>query len=233
VASLYQIPAFDEKAERIRATVRKQSFDGEFFVDNAVRKNGKLEVTRNRSEVCQYFAFFFGAADPKQHAKLHASLLDQFGPKRMAAKKFVEVHPANSFVGNVLRMELLSAAGRSQQILDEQVEYLSYMVDRTGTLWENDGAYASCNHGFASHAVHTLYRDVLGLRKVDTVRKQVAVRIADVKLDWCRGEMPTPQGTVRLHWWRENGKVLYRLAIPEGYQVEIVNATGHELVSQP
>ena len=25
------------------------------------------------------------------------------------------------------------------------------MAQKTGTLWENDGDYASCNHGFASH----------------------------------------------------------------------------------
>jgi alpha-L-rhamnosidase len=49
-------------AEKIRAVIRKQSFDGEFFVDNAVRRDGKLQVTRNRSEVCQYFAFCFHVA---------------------------------------------------------------------------------------------------------------------------------------------------------------------------
>ena len=82
-----------------------------------------------------------------------------------------EVHMANSFIGNMLRIELLSRAGHNQQILDESIAYLSYMADRTGTLWENTGAYASCNHGFASHIVHTLYRDVLGLYRVDTVNK--------------------------------------------------------------
>src|SRR3970282_1385821 len=48
---------------KVRETIRKQSFDGRFFVDNAVRRDGRLQVTRNRSEVCQYFAFFFGVAD--------------------------------------------------------------------------------------------------------------------------------------------------------------------------
>ena len=35
------------------------------------------------------------------------------------------------------------------------------MADLTGTLWENDGAYASCNHGFASHVIY--WMDKLGL----------------------------------------------------------------------
>ena len=230
---LYQLPELQQKADRIRAVVRKQSFDGEFFVDNAVRRNGKLEVTRNRSEVCQYFAFFFGVADRDRDAKLWATLRDDFGPTRVARKKFVEIHPANSFVGNVLRLELLSQAGCSQQIIDESVDYLLYMADRTGTLWENVLACASCNHGFQSHAVHLLYRDVLGIRKVDTVKKEVAIRIPNVKLDWCKGDMPTPDGGVRLEWWREGELIGYRVSLPEGYRVKVENASGRELLPRP
>ena len=37
------MPELTAKADKIRETIRKQSFDGEFFVDNAVRKDGKLE----------------------------------------------------------------------------------------------------------------------------------------------------------------------------------------------
>lgn len=58
------------KAENIRSVIRKQSFDGEFFVDNAMRKDGRLDVTRNRSEVCQYFAFYFGIADKENYPGL-------------------------------------------------------------------------------------------------------------------------------------------------------------------
>ncbi len=57
MARLYDEPALATKAEKIRDVIRKQSFDGEFFVDNALRRDGQLQVTRNRSEVCQYFAF--------------------------------------------------------------------------------------------------------------------------------------------------------------------------------
>ena len=31
--------------------------------------------------------------------------------------------------------------------------FFGYMEEKTGTLWENDGDYASCNHGFSSHVV--------------------------------------------------------------------------------
>ena len=169
---MYGNADFATKAETIRNVIRHQSFDGQFFVDNAVRKDGKLEVTRNRSEVCQYFAFFFGVASPKTHGQLWKRLRDQFGPDRKETKAFPEVHMANSFIGNMLRMELLSRAGRGQQILDESVAYLLYMAERTGTLWENVGPSASCDHGFASHIVHTLYRDILGVYQIDPPAKR-------------------------------------------------------------
>lgn len=229
---LYGIPDLGAKAERIRATVRKQSFDGQFFVDNAVRRDGKLQVTRNRSEVCQYFAFFFDVANTKDHAELWCKLRDEFGPSRKDTKGYPEIHLANSFIGNVLRLELLSRAGRSQQILDESIAYLLYMVERTGTLWENVGATASCNHGFASHAVHTLYRDVLGVCRVDSQRKTVALRFGDAKLDWCEGAIPTPDGLIQLRWWKEGEELCYRLAVPQGYQVTIENLSGRRLAKK-
>ncbi len=163
---IYGVPELTAKAERIRETIRRQSFDGQFFVDNGLRRDGKLQVTQNHSEVCQYFAFFFDVASPQSHAELWNTLCQRFGPDRAETKAFPEVHVANSFVGNMLRMELLSRGGRNQQILDELIAYLSYMAERTGTLWENVGDYASCNHGFASHIVHTLYRDVLGVYRI-------------------------------------------------------------------
>jgi alpha-L-rhamnosidase len=221
---LYGLEELVIKADKIRATVRRQSFDGQFFVDNALRRNGKLEVTRNRSEVCQYFAFFFNVANRKDHAELWRKLRDEFGPQRKETKAHPEIHFANSFIGNVLRMELLSQAGRGQQILDESIAYLLYMVERTGTLWENDGAYASCNHGFASHIVHTLYRDVLGIYQVDPLRKTVTLRFSDVKLDWCEGSLPTPDGEIHLRWWKDGGAVRHRLSVPAGWRGRMQNA---------
>jgi alpha-L-rhamnosidase len=221
---LYDQPGLLADADRLRATIRKQSFDGEFFVDNAVRKSGQLQVTRNRSEVCQYFAFFFRVATPGSHPQLWQTLVRDFGPQRKQTKAFPQVHPANAFIGNVLRLELLSRAGLTRQLLDESVAYQLYMADRTGTLWENDGAYASCNHGFASHGgVRVLYRDVLGLASVDTVRKAVQLRFTDIDLARCEGSMPTPHGPVELTWRREGDSLRYRLRLPAGYTAKVDN----------
>ena len=218
---LYKNDAWIKKAEAIRAKIIEQSFDGEFFVDNALRKeDGTLEVTRNRTEVCQYFAFFFKTATPQSHPELWAKLLDQFGPHRLEKGLFPEIHKANSFVGNVLRLELISWAGRPDQLLEESVAYNEYMADRTGTLWENDGPYASCNHGFASHICHVLYRDILGLAEVDVLNKAVKVHIHRQALESARGVMPVPGGEIKLAWKRENDRISYDLDVPQGWAVE-------------
>ncbi len=229
-ARLYELPALAQKAARLRATILKQSFDGEFFVDNAKRVDGKLQVTRNRTEVCQYFAFFFEFATPQSQPKLWDVLTKDFGPQRKQTKKFPEVHPANAFIGNQLRFELLSRAGLAPQILDEALGYWLFMADRTGTLWEHDSPQASCNHGFASHAAHVFLRDVLGLYQVDAFRKQIQLRLGDLPLEWCEGAVPTPSGAIHMRWWKEGTKLCYSLQAPETYQVTVVNLSGKELV---
>jgi alpha-L-rhamnosidase len=107
------------------------------------------------------------------------------------------------------------------------------MAERTGTLWEHDGAYASCNHGFASHAVHVLYRDVLGLAQVDIPRKSVTLRFADLRLDWCEGSLPTRDGRLSLRWWKTGEKLHYQVALPAGYRLTVQNQSPWELVSLP
>ena len=190
-------------------------------------------MTTNRTEVCQYFAFYFDVATPTTYPELWRLLRDDFGPDRKQTKAYQEVGFANSLVGNMLRFELLSQNGCCQQILDESSAYLLYMADRTGTLWENDEPHASCNHGFASHIVHTLYRDVLGVTRIDSQRKRVKLRFGALRLGQCRGTLPTADGPVSLEWQQQENQIHYRLHVPTDYQVEVENLSGKRLVARP
>lgn len=223
-------PALAAKAERIRDVVRRQSFDGTFFVDNAVRRDGALAVTANRSEVCQEMAFFFGVATPQSHPALWRTLVEDFGPRRKATGSHPDVHPANAFIGHLLRFELLSREARAEQILAEAVDTWLVMADRTGTLWEHDAPHASCNHGFASHAAVVLHRDVLGLGRVDPASRRVVVRMADVPLERCSGSVPTPHGAVELAWTRRDGVREYTLRMPAAYEAVVENRSADRLV---
>ncbi len=231
-ARMYGRAELAKDAAKIRDTIRKQSWNGRFFRDHAVRNGNELKILDDQTEVCQYFAFFFGLATPKSHPELWKKLVDDFGPDRAKTGAHASVHAANSFIGNMLRFEILSRYGHGQQILDESIGYLLYMADRTGTLWENVQPHASCNHGFASHIVHTLYRDVLGAYEIDSVRKRIVLRFSDLKLDWCEGHIPRPGGAVSLRWRRDGKRLLWRLDAPAGYTIEVDNRTGLELVRQ-
>ncbi len=229
---LYGVGALKTQAQQVRDVIRKQSYDGDFFVDNAIRTDAGLEITRNRTEVCQYLAFYSGVATPSSHPELWRKVREEFGPRRQESGACADVFPANSFIGNMLRVELLSTQGHCAQIMGESIDYLLYMAERTGTLWENVTPYASCNHGFASHIVHTLYRDVLGLLHVDPVKREVVVRFTDVPLEWCEGHRPVADKAVSLRWRKEDNTLRYCVRVPEGHTVRVVNLSGMEIVAQ-
>jgi alpha-L-rhamnosidase len=222
---LYGMPGLLAKADAVRETVRRQSFDGTWFVDNAVRQpDGTLKPSGERTETCQYYAFFFRTATPETHAALWERLRADFGPQRKETKKHPEIHFANAFIGNYLRLELLSRQGLSAQILEETKGYFQKMEELTGTLWENDAPTASCCHGFASHVARMYYRDVLGVRSVDAVNRRVALRFAEVPLTRCSGTIPVGGGAVTVSWRKQGGEFRYKVAAPRGFKVSVDTA---------
>lgn len=226
---MYGIPAWVDQAHAVREVIRRQSFDGRFFVDNAIRKGGKLIPTGNRTETCQYYAFYFEAATPETFGTLWNVLLHDFGPTRKQTQRYPEIPASNAFMGHILRLELLSRYGSCRQLIEESKEYLLYMAKQTGTLWENDDTSASLDHGFESHIVNVLYRDVLGLHEVDWVRKKVHVRFADTELRSCEGRVPVPDGAISLCWSKRDKKLIYQMDVPAGYAVTIENKSALQL----
>ncbi|MDR1154865.1 MAG: hypothetical protein LBL04_09135, partial [Bacteroidales bacterium] len=207
-ARLYNRQEWAQKAERIRQTILRQSFNGDFFVDNAVRdSDGKLKTTGNTTEVCQYYAFFCGIATPETHPVLWKRLVNDFGPNRDDRKVFPDVFRANAFVGNYLRMDILSRYGLQSRMLFEIQDYFYAMADQTGTLWEHMQHHASCNHGFASYIGHVLYRDVLGIRNIDYINREITVCFSDIVLDQCSGSIPIGDEVVSLKWKRTGDSI--------------------------
>ena len=160
IASLYGNEALLDEADAVAKAVREQSlFDG-FFHDHAVRDaDGKLcVVAEDISETCQYYAFFCGVASPDTDPELWQTLRCEFGSKRDASVTYPGVGLSNAFVGNYLRLELLLRYGDEEQVLTDIKGFFTHMARMTGTLWENQNAGASCNHGFASHVVVWLHK---------------------------------------------------------------------------
>lgn len=158
---LYEMPQLHEKAAHIRAFIRENTLVNDFFCDNSVRdENGKLVLSGECTEACQYYMFFLKVASPQTDPTLWKRLQEEFGPERVAQGRYPQIYPANSFIGNYLRLEVLFREGCFEQVLREIKGYFLYMAEKTGTLWENIGDNASCNHGFASYVAVWL----LGIR---------------------------------------------------------------------
>ena len=105
------------------------------------RADTTLEVRPDRTETCQYYAFYFGVADFKRDASLW---------ERLVKRDFGDLAKSNAFIGNLMRMELLARDGRRDQMREEIKGYYLKMADSTGTLWEHDAPHASCCHAFSS-----------------------------------------------------------------------------------
>jgi alpha-L-rhamnosidase len=231
-ARLYQLAPFRDQAEALRKVIRQQSYDGHFFVDNAVRKDGKLIPTHNRTETCQYYAFFFDVATPQTYPQLWQTIVTDFGPARHTTHAYPDVSPSNAFMGNIMRQDLLSRAGLTEQLMREAISNLLYMAEISGTLWENSSNEASMDHAFEAHIVTALYRDILGLFKMDMVRKTVHLRFTDLSLDWCEGRVPTPEGFVFMRWSRAKDLLAYQIDVPEGYSVQVENLSKRNVVQR-
>lgn len=162
---LYNDPALLHKACTLRQRVREFSFNGKFFVDNSVRKDGFLVQTANTTEVCQYYAFFFHVADGENYPELKEIILHGFGAHRKIKNDYPDVPFANAFIGNYMRMMILMDMGEYEQVLRDIRDYFGFMAEQTGSLWEYDTPRASCCHGFASYVALWLteLKDKLGL----------------------------------------------------------------------
>lgn len=156
-SELYSDNVLHEKAEKLRETVRKKSFDGTFFCDNAViNENGEAIRTQNHTETCQYYAFFTKTATKETYPELYEKMFTVFGPDRNTDETYPDVPVSNAFIGNYLRLFILFEDGEYEKILKETESFFLPMAEKTGTLWENMSDYASCCHGFASHVAYWL-----------------------------------------------------------------------------
>lgn len=155
-ARLYDLPELKVRAAELRRTIRARSFDGQYFTDNEVPDGDGWRNPGNRTEVCQYYAFFTGTATPEEDGVLFRTMISDYGPDRHDTSAPAALAPANAFIGCYLRLELLYRTGRRSQLLSEIKRYFLPMAEQTGTLWEFRTSRASCCHGFASHVLYWL-----------------------------------------------------------------------------
>ena len=213
VADLYADEALAERARKLKNDIIELAYDGDFFVDNAVyNERGELVRTKNVTETCQYYAFYFNVASKETFPKLFNVVSKQFGPKRDLETVFPEIAPSNAFVGILMRLDYLVRIGFAEQAIEECADYYAAMAERTGTLWENLTPTASCNHGFASYVLNLILNAVSGLKGFDCNAKTVTV-VKPALNAKCKVQLQLPDGKLKIV--SKNGKM--RIRLPRGY----------------
>lgn len=154
---LYNDAELSKCAVELKKMIIARSFDGEYFVDNAVVRDGKAYPTGEHTEYCQYMAFYLGIADGESFGKLQDELILHGGRENPLDGKLA---PSSIFLGKTLRMRLLADVGEYSRLKSEIKDYCLEMAKRTGTLWEFDEPIGSCCHGFNSFNAMNLARSV-------------------------------------------------------------------------
>ncbi len=144
-----------QKAYAIIEKTKKMSFNGDVFVDNAVRdENGALQNTDNFSEAGQYYAMLFGNVSLEEAEYKHLKEYIENGFSDFSShQNFV---PVNAFIGRYLRMLVLMKLSEYDLLIDSVKSFCLDMAKTTGTLWEYKDGKGSRDHGFASFAAVAL-----------------------------------------------------------------------------
>lgn len=130
--------------------INRLAFNGEFYEDHAVRKDGKLVLQGHITETCQYYAFYFGVATKENKPNLYRTLFTEFLDEKTREERYSYVAKSNMFIGDVLRMDYLYKSCEVEQAVAECLALFGGMAEKTGTIWEFEGAVASCTHAFAA-----------------------------------------------------------------------------------
>lgn len=216
---MYGEEAWIVAGQALHQRVRQTSFDGIYFHDRAlIAADGTAQWTPERTEVCQYYAFFCGTANLSDFTPLAVRLADDCRPGKALPDGLL---PANAFIGFYLRLELLSQMNRRHQILEEMKDLFLPMAEKTGTLWENATAQASVNHGFASHVIHLAMRDVLGI-SLDRANRVLTLNLCQVPLPWCRVHCTIAGANVEVSWQQDANGITHRISgLPLGWRCEV------------
>ncbi len=204
-----------EKGKKLKKTIHKFSFNGEFFIDNSIR-NDKNEIipTDHTTETCQYYAFYFNIANKEDDANLFNTMIKYFGEYRDDKNIYPKVYKSNVLMGNLLRLMILNRYNLSKQVFKESIDYFYKMAIKTGTLWEFDSVYASLNHCFTSFLVNIILNANFGLTSINYKNKIIYMKKKTL-LDEAKVEIPIKNDKFTLIAC--NGKLKYQL--PKNYKI--------------
>lgn len=168
VRELYKTDEYADIAEKMKEAIYRYGYDGKFFLDNAtVTESGYEKKEAERTEVCQYYAFYFGFADEKRNPELYRFLFEDIRGRGELGENYCFLERASNFFGLYLRLDYLASKVSGKRLAAELKEYFLSEAKETGTYWEFHTAKESCCHGFCSVIAEFILKAVFGLRGFD------------------------------------------------------------------
>ena len=174
VKELYQTNEYVEIAETLKNAIYKYGYDGKFFLDNAITTaNGYKKTDAERTETCQYYAFYFGFADKERNPELYRCLFEELCGREDVSEKYPFLSRASNFFGLYMRLDYLSDKVSGNRLLEDVKRYFLSEAKATGTYWEAHHAKDSCCHGFTSVIVEFVLKAVFGFFGFDAQDKPI------------------------------------------------------------
>lgn len=152
-----------KRSHEIQKETIRQSFNGRYFLDHAIRdENGTLVLQKESSEAGQYYAILFGGFDihDKKYEEFYRLVTEVFAAERKIPMP--EIFEVNAFIGAYLRLEALLFLGEYDLVLRDVCGFFGKMEEETGTLWEYRQRKGSRDHGFASFALVAIEKAMRG-----------------------------------------------------------------------
>ena len=233
---MYGLPELTDDAERIRETIRRQSFEGEFFVDNAIRVDGKLQVTTQPHRGLPVLRLLLR----RRHARdpLRA-LADAWS--RTSARSASRPRPSPRSTRPT--PSSATCCGSNCSPATASASSCSMNPSPTSSTWPTAPARSGRTTAPTRAATTASPRTAACTSSTATCsglapgghRQQGASSSASptLRLDWCEGRLPTPDGPVELRWRKDGGKLLYQVTAPAGYTIKTENRSSLEALRQP
>lgn len=154
-AELYGDEEFSIRHKKMQKTICAMSYNGEFFVDQALRdRNHDLVLTNNISETCQYYAFWTGIAQREDYPVLYETMLKYFS-NRDPEKVYPYVYPSNAFIGRLLRMDYFLRQKEYATVLNEAKKYYLPCAKHGNVMGKPDYD-RQLQHGFSGYLAYIL-----------------------------------------------------------------------------
>lgn len=176
--------------------------------------------------------------ETSQHMNALAMLLHLRPESHPALAREVLLKPATSRRGKVLTaspffyayvLDALADANFRAEVVDIIRDKWGAMLDAGATtfweIWETT-CQSRC-HAWSASPLYHLSQQVLGVMPVDVGWKQVRIAPLPLKLEFARGDVPSPHGTIHIEWEKAGeDQLAVRVDLPPGMTAEFVTPLG-------